>query len=97
MKQKIALIIHRCGKDIIGGSESFALNLASNLSRFFDIEILTTCARDYMTWKNDYPEGKSYENGVTLRRFRTDYERNFNKFNTLSDKLANRVPSNSAG
>lgn len=88
MKRKIALIVQRCGKDIIGGSESFTLNLASKLSSYFDIEILTTCARDYTTWKNYYPEGSTHENGVLIRRFRNDYERDPKEFNSLSSRLA---------
>ena len=31
--------------------------------------MLTTCARDYVTWKNEYPEGADRIRGVTVRRF----------------------------
>ena len=31
--------------------------------------MLTTCAQDYVTWKNEYPEGADRVRGVTVRRF----------------------------
>ena len=34
-----------------------------------DVDVLTTCARDYVTWKNEYPEGADRIRGVTVRRF----------------------------
>jgi glycosyltransferase involved in cell wall biosynthesis len=32
-------------------------------------EVLTTCARDHLTWRNVLPPGASTEQGVTVRRF----------------------------
>jgi len=54
---KLAFVVQRCGKEIIGGAESLCLNLAKKLSNHFEIEILTTCSLDYMTWENHFPEG----------------------------------------
>ena len=34
--------------------------------------MLTTCARDYITWANHYPEGEEVLNGVRVRRFPVD-------------------------
>ena len=45
--------------------------LAEHLSRFYDVEIYTNCAIDYMAWKNDYLEGTCEINGITVRRFRS--------------------------
>ena len=35
----------------------------------WDVEILTTCARDHFTWANEYPAGVSEEDGLLVRRF----------------------------
>ena len=40
--------------------------------RQHEVEVLTTCARDYVTWKNKYPEGADRIRGVTVRRFAND-------------------------
>lgn len=84
---KIAFIVQRCGKEIIGGSESFTLNIAKKLSQCFEVEIITTCSLDYVTWSNYYPEGLSYVDGIPIRRFPTDFERNIEKFNDYSNKI----------
>ena len=41
----------------------------SGWRRNHDVDVLTTCARDYVTWKNEYPEGADRIRGVTVRRF----------------------------
>ena len=66
---KIALIIQRYGTEVLGGSEFPAGFLRSTLRRQHEVEVLTTCARDYVTWKNEYPEGTDRIRGVTVRRF----------------------------
>lgn len=65
------------------------------MSAFWDIEILTTCARDYMTWKNAYPEGHSFEAGVHVHRFPVDRERNVQSFDRLSERITFDVEGSS--
>ena len=51
---KIAVVVQRYGADINGGAELHARYIAEGLSRHADVRVLTTCARDYVTWrKND--------------------------------------------
>jgi glycosyltransferase involved in cell wall biosynthesis len=38
-------------------------------ARGWDVEILTTCARDHFTWANEYPAGQHVEDGLRVRRF----------------------------
>ena len=66
---KLAIVVQRYAEDIGGGSELHARYIAEHLSARADVQVLTTCARDYVTWKNEYPEGSDRIRGVTVRRF----------------------------
>ncbi|HYN08726.1 MAG TPA: glycosyltransferase family 4 protein [Vicinamibacterales bacterium] len=66
---KLAVVVQRYGADISGGAELHARYIAERLARHGHIEVLTTCARDYITWKNDLPAGEDKVNGLTVRRF----------------------------
>ena len=44
---------------------------AERMTPFYEVEVVTTCALDYVTWDNEYPAGVSALNGVTVRRFPT--------------------------
>ena len=47
--------------------------------------MLTTCAREYTTWENAYPEGSDRIRGVTVRRFANAQTRDLESFNAYSD------------
>lgn len=68
---KLAYVVPRYGGDVVGGAESAVRMLAERLvsTRGWDVEVLTTCARDSRTWANEFAPGTSVENGVTVRRF----------------------------
>jgi len=55
------------------------------MARRHDVEVLTTCARDYITWVNEYSEGTEQINGVNVRRFATAHTRDIAAFNAFSE------------
>jgi hypothetical protein len=65
---KLAFIIQRYGTEVLGGSEHLCRLLAERLAALREVDVLTTCARDYVTWRNEYPEGPDRVRGVTVRR-----------------------------
>ena len=71
-KEKIAFVVVRYGKDINGGAEYHCRMLAERLVNDYDVEVLTTCVKNYVTGENEYPEGKETLNGVLVRRFYSD-------------------------
>ena len=82
---KVAFVVQRYGAEILGGSEYHCRLMAEHLSGAHTVEVLTTCAREYTTWENAYPEGKDRVRGVTVRRFANAETRNLTAFNAYSD------------
>lgn len=90
---KLAIVVQRYGADINGGAELHARYVAERLSRHAAVEVLTTCARDYVTWRNEYPLGIEEINGVTVRRFPVDHERDVKEFGRWSEQVFDKPHS----
>jgi glycosyltransferase involved in cell wall biosynthesis len=84
---KIGIVIQRYGSEVLGGAEHLCRLLAERLAAQHEVDVLTTCARDYITWKNEYQEGVDRIRGVTVRRFASARARDIAAFNQYSERL----------
>jgi glycosyltransferase involved in cell wall biosynthesis len=67
---KLGFVPSRFGPDVLGGAETVQHEIATGLqARGWDVEILTTAAKDHFTWANEYPIGLADEGGLSVRRF----------------------------
>jgi glycosyltransferase involved in cell wall biosynthesis len=71
----VCVVVQRYAEDIGGGSELHARYIAEHLAAHVDVRVLTTCARDYVSWKNEYPAGRTHVNGIPVERFSVAHER----------------------
>ena len=96
---KLACVVHRFGADLAGGSEGHCRLIAGHLAAQHDVTVLTTCARDHITWRNSYPAGETRlepvaashgarEGGLRVLRFPVARERDMRRFMDLSDLIA---------
>ena len=90
---KLAVAVQRYGADINGGAELHARYIAERLARHADVEVVTTCARDYVTWKNERPAGIEQVNGIPVRRFPVRHERDPYHFGRLSRRVFDETHS----
>jgi hypothetical protein len=72
---KLAVVVQRYGADINGGAELHARYIAERMAKQADVEVVTTCARDYVTWKNELAPGTETIHGVQVRRFASGLQR----------------------
>lgn len=90
---KLAVVVQRYGADINGGAELHARYVAERLARHGEVEVVTTCARDYVTWRNEHPAGVERVNGIQVRRFPVRHERNPYEFGRRSRQVFDETHS----
>ena len=84
---KVAVVVQRYGADINGGAELHARYIAERLACRHDLEVVTTCATDYVTWRNELPPGAGQVNGVAVRRFPVKHPRDPREFGRWSQRV----------
>jgi glycosyltransferase involved in cell wall biosynthesis len=84
---KVAVVVQRYGAEINGGAELHARYVAEHLARHVQVEVLTTCATDYVTWRNALPTSVETIHNVTVRRFPVARERNPDEFGRWSERV----------
>lgn len=86
---KLGIVIHRFGRGFSGGAEAHCRMVANRLAKMAGVsgvEVLTTTAKDYLTWANAYPPGLETHGRVAVRRFPVRRPRNLGLFD-----LVNRI------
>ncbi len=84
---KLAVVVQRYGADINGGAELHARYIAERLARHVDVHVLTSCARDYITWRNELDPGHDVVNGVPVQRFPVRRQRDPDEFGRRSQQV----------
>jgi glycosyltransferase involved in cell wall biosynthesis len=85
---KLACVVQRYGLEVVGGSESHCRSIAERLAAHHDVTVLTSCASDYLSWKNTYPAGTSAVSRVRVQRFAVERPRNTHRFAELNNIVA---------
>lgn len=68
-RRRVAVVVQRYGEGLLGGAEWHAASLIEALATQHEVTVLTSCARDAMSWAMHYLPGESIEGGVRVRRF----------------------------
>ena len=92
-RPRLAIVVQRYGLEITGGSESLARAVAERLAADYRVTVLTTCALDYVTWRNELKEGVDRVGNVEVVRFPVEEERDLGSFNTFSESLYDKPHS----
>lgn len=92
------VVVQRYGDGVSGGAEAHARMLVNKLRDHFEIEVATTTALDYWTWKNELTAGTQWVDGIPVHRFPVakqrargfhGYERRaFSGSHSLADEIA---------
>jgi len=84
---KVAFVVQRYGLEINGGAELHCRWVAEHMQKHWDVEVLTTRAYDYITWKNHYPKGDEIINGIKVKRFSVTKPRDPEKFGRIQNYI----------
>jgi glycosyltransferase involved in cell wall biosynthesis len=88
-RPRVALVVQRYGADLAGGSEQLCRSVAERLCASNSCDVITTRAKDYVTWQNEFPAGQTACHDVNVIRFSVDAPRDIKTFNRLSNVVLN--------
>ncbi|MBN8226958.1 glycosyltransferase family 4 protein [Corallococcus macrosporus] len=85
-RPRVALVVQRYG-EVTGGAESHAAQVAEHLAPHWDVTVVTTCAKNHLTWENAFPPGEDRVGRTKVLRFPVTRTRNIHAFNGLSRQV----------
>lgn len=91
--RRLAFVVQRYGREVLGGAEEHCRQVVERLAGRFAVEVFTTCARDYLTWRNAYPAGAELIGGVSVQRFPVARPRRVRSFGRFSQAIYDRPHS----
>ena len=84
-------VVQRYGEHIAGGSEQCCRLFAEQMAaRGHDVEVATSCAKNYTDWENEFPAGMERINDVLVHRHPVDRPRVGEGFSALDARKADR-------
>jgi len=84
---RLALVVQRYGLEIRGGAELHCRLIGEHLAARHQVEVVTTCAEDYLTWANAYPAGLDCVNDIPVWRFPVRRARDLERFGRLQERV----------
>ena len=84
---KLAVVVQRYGADVNGGAELHARYVAEHLAKHAEVEVLTTCAKDYIFWSNEFDPGECRVGNLLVRRFPVKRPRDLENFDQWSTRV----------
>ena len=90
---RLRFVVQRYGLDVAGGAELACRLFAERLAaRGHDVEVLTSTAHDYATWRDHFDPGEHEINGVRVLRLPVRHARRPERFTPLDQLVLGCVP-----
>ena len=87
---RILYVVQRYGEKIVGGSETACRLFAEHLvDRGHQVDVLTSCAHNYVDWADEYAPGTETINGVTVHRRSVTETRTEDRFGAVHPWMMN--------
>ncbi|HEX7096470.1 MAG TPA: glycosyltransferase family 4 protein [Acidimicrobiales bacterium] len=85
---KLLFCVQRYGDGVAGGSESACRAVAERLAaRGHTVEVVTSRARSYVDWADEFPEGESTVSGVRVHRLSVRAPRSPERFGPIHSRI----------
>jgi len=88
--KKIAFVCPRFPDGtVVGGAETLIKNIAIKTAQAgIEVTYLTTCAKNHFTWKNEIPEGIKKTEGIEVRFFPVNEDRDIESFLSAQESIS---------